>query len=86
MCSNHVCITVTSFYYKYRASLKSSDYYQPEPEPRSGLEEHYQVVAFQAKVIPFRAASWPLPGHFWEAMWVVLIYLHPFTQIPVLND
>ena len=40
-----------------RASLIGSDYYQPEPEPRSGPEEYYLVVPFQAEVVLFRAAS-----------------------------
>ena len=43
-----------------RASLKSFNYCQPEPEPGSDTEEYYQVVPFQAKVVT-------LPGHFWEA-------------------
>ena len=33
------------------------DYYQPQPDPGSSLEEYYVVVPFQTKLVLFRTSS-----------------------------
>ena len=33
------------------------DYYQPKPDPESGLEGYYVVVPFPTKIVVFRTSS-----------------------------